>query len=280
MNFKLVLLVIQVALTVALLACGTANEDRYYDRKIYVYSDDPNSAGTQSADATAARSDSNSNTESGSGEKIPSNSASKSPEPAPQITGKGLIGAVEQINSSGKLTGWASVEADSSLTVIVSVLIDGVAIEQTILANLDSFDNNIPGPHAFAFEIAPALRDDKEHTIKLIAKHQDLALEFPEQKFKIAPPAANGQNFFLTNLSQNLQSQCGNCHPVNYRQQFASLTLPLPANGGTATNNELINMASGRNGNTNHPGGNICGNKNSGVCAQMQQWWTAEFVRN
>jgi hypothetical protein len=280
MNSKILLLSVQIALTIALIACGSANEDRYYDRKIYVYTDDPGIEGRQSADATASKSGQTSESGASKSDNPPAEGASKSPQPAPQMSGKGIIGAVEQINASGKLTGWVSVEADPSLTVMVSVVIDGVALAEDISANVDGFDNNIAGPHAFAFEIAPALRDDKEHSLKLIAKYQEMALEFPEQKFKVAPPAQNGQNFFLSNLQQNLQNRCGGCHPVNYQQQFASLSLPLPANGGTALNNELINMASGRNGNANHPGGNICGNKNSGVCAQMQQWWNAEFVTN
>jgi hypothetical protein len=73
-----------------------------------------------------------------------------------------------------------------------------------------------------------------------------------------------------------MTQSCAGCHPgeVNYDNHYTLLIDAAPVNGGTATNNRLILKASGG---LNHGGNNRCGNINAGICADLQQWWAAEF---
>ena len=72
---------------------------------------------------------------------------------------------------------------------------------------------------------------------------------------------------------------CNGCHGDSshtYEARWGTLIQPPPHLGGTATNNSLIQKASGNN----HAGGDRCGGINGGVCAKIQAWWQAEFGGN
>jgi cytochrome c553 len=275
MTHQMVWIILQIALTVALTACGGANEEVYNDRKIYVYTDGPTPAPRGQADANPKTIDTPPNKDA-----APSvNEDEPVADDGEVIVNGSLVGALNSIAPTGRITGWAAWSDDASAIVTVRILIDGNQLAE-IPANVDSFDNDTPGAHAFALDVPANLKDGKDHMVEATAMYNGEASAFTKQSFNIAAPSQSGRDFFAANLRANLQTRCGGCHPVNYDQQYASLSTPLPAAGGTALNNELINMASGRNGNVNHPGGNVCGGKNAGVCVQIQQWWGIEFGTN
>lgn len=70
-------------------------------------------------------------------------------------------------------------------------------------------------------------------------------------------------------------NRCMACHQVDYAVHWFQVGNPTPMNGGTPTNNELIDYMNGQNG---HSGGSFCGgNKNNEPCASVQRWWASEF---
>jgi hypothetical protein len=191
----------------------------------------------------------------------------------------GVAGRVFEITSLGKIIGWAYNPNDTTEELSVSFYIDGAAGVGTklgpIVANRSGADNNTPGNHAFLLDIPLQFRDKKKHTLHAYAIIEGKEIELSAVPYSFTAYALSdaGRAFYNANVANNVTG-CGGCHVLSYEQHFYALVSPAPSEGGTATNNVLINKAGVRNG-TAHGGGNRCAGGNP--CNVFQQWWTREF---
>jgi hypothetical protein len=85
-----------------------------------------------------------------------------------------------------------------------------------------------------------------------------------------------GQNYFNNTARPALQKACNGCHNSIGDYYYAKSLMMSPSifNGGSATNNLLFLKATGA---MNHGGGSLC-SPQTAPCAQISQWWTAEFA--
>jgi hypothetical protein len=253
---------------ISLVACGDANEESVDTRTTYVSPE----IGSQDATGVTAPA-------------TPGATPTIAPTPVPTINPVPskdviLIGVIDPVSADGDVTGWAADQNNAEQTFKLSLKIDGVSLEASFAADLANASASVAGNHGFKTRIPDNFRDGKSHTLNISVwlTPNMLDLEETNVEFTLAAPRPQGAQFFATSVQPLLQNQCSSCHPVNYAQQMASLRTPAAAMGGTAANNELINMAAGRNGNRSHPGGNICGTKNAAPCNTLQQWWNIEFA--
>ncbi len=194
-------------------------------------------------------------------------------------TDPSLAGRVFEITPLGKIIGWAYNPGDTSQELSVSFYIDGPAGVGTKLgpfvANRSGADNSIPGNHAFLVDIPLQFRDKKKHSLHAYAliDGKEVALSTDPYSFTAYALSDAGRAFYNANVA-NAVTGCASCHVLSYEQHFYALVSPAPSEGGTATNNVLINKAGLRNG-TAHGGGNRCAGGNP--CNVFQQWWTREF---
>jgi len=261
-------IVVKTFCVISLVACGDANEETVDARTTYV------SPEFGSQDATGVKPD-----------LIPPTNPTSQPTPQPTIVPVPsndvlMIGAIDPVSSEGEVTGWAADQNNAQQQFKLSLKIDGRNLDESFSADLVNEAATIDGNHGFKTRIPDSFRDGNAHTLNVSVwlTPNKVDLEETTISFTLAAPRVAGAQFFATTVQPLLQNRCASCHPVNYAQQMASLRTPTVAMGGTATNNELINMAAGRNGNRNHPGGNICGNKNTAPCNSLQQWWSLEFA--
>jgi hypothetical protein len=191
----------------------------------------------------------------------------------------GLSGRVFEITPLGKIIGWAYNPGDASQELSVSFYIDGPAGIGTKLgpfvANRSGADNNTSGNHAFLVDIPLQFRDKKKHSLHAYALIDGKEVELSTDPYSFTAYALSeaGRAFYNANVA-NAVTGCAGCHALSYEQHFYALVSPAPSEGGTATNNVLINKAGVRNG-TAHGGGNRCAGGNP--CNVFQQWWTREF---
>jgi len=192
-------------------------------------------------------------------------------------------GAVTSITNMGKVTGWAADPEDLNSAVVVQFYVDGPPGTGTriggITANQSGFNGGYAGNHAFQYFIPVAYRDGVTRQLYATVTDTtgDIALTGTPMTFTAYASQVNGFNYYTNTLKPILTNRCASCHTIGYDQHFASLLSPSKAAGGTQTNNEMINMPSGSHMGKNHPGGNICGNKNNSPCSEIQTWWTLEF---
>lgn len=197
-------------------------------------------------------------------------------------TGTPKSGRVTEVTSLGKVYGYAYDAMDSTKAVTVKFFIDGdkdtgTAAGETI-ANFDGSDGNTPGAHAFNFTLPDAAKNGKAHTLMAYAAIGtvdvpllDEPLSYTSYSFSTA-----GRNYYNASVKPAMGS-CTGCHNVDYETQFYSMIAPSPAQGGTKTNNQLVNKPAVTNGVTSHFGGKLCSSVNASPCSVFQQWWTIEF---
>ena len=191
----------------------------------------------------------------------------------------GIAGRIFEVTPLGKIIGWAFNPDDTALTLSVNFYIDGASGLGTKLgpfvANKSGADNNSTGNHAFLVDVPVQFRDKKKHTLHAyaIVDGKDVMLGTLPYEFTAYAPSDAGRAFYNANVA-NTVTGCAGCHALSYDQHFYALVSPAPSQGGTATNNVLINKAGIRNG-TAHGGGNRCAGGNP--CTVFQQWWDREF---
>lgn len=203
--------------------------------------------------------------------------ARTSPEPAP--AGKGVGGAVDSIDVYGTVSGWARDAQNAGDIASVYFFADGNAATGMAMGSVIA---NQPGPegansgHYFFYQLPDNWRDGKPHTIYAYASSAVEAhlLSGSATTFVAYVPRTVGQLYYNQTLLPILQTRCAPCHTPSYSYHYTFLATPTPFGGGTALHNALINKPSGA---VAHFGGNLCGDKNSAPCLQMQQWWKLEF---
>jgi hypothetical protein len=179
----------------------------------------------------------------------------------------------------GKVSGWAREAHNAAGVVSVYVFADGNAATGVALGSVIA---NQPGPggahggHYFVYQLPDNWRDGKRHTLYAYASSAVEAnlLTGSAQTFVAYLPRAEGEFYYNQTLLPLLHARCAPCHAPSYLDNYKFLVTPTPLDGGSALNNTLINKPSGA---VAHFGGNLCGDKNSAPCLQMQQWWKLEF---
>jgi len=190
-------------------------------------------------------------------------------------------GRVSYITPLGEVSGWVADSKNLNLAVQVRLFADGpagIGVDLgAVTANRPGSAVGYPGDHTFQFTLPAAYRNAAPHTLYAYAIGADgnYALQGIPVAFTAYTPKQAGMNYFNATVRPMLQQRCNACHadPV-YIDIYNILIAPPPDKGGTALSNFLINKASATE---SHGGGNICGNKNSAPCLQMQEWWRLEF---
>ena len=192
----------------------------------------------------------------------------------------GEIGAITSIERYGLIRGWAiNPTAQNQMAQVTISLIrsNGERFSTTVDANLEAFDNDTPGPHAFSLQAPPAWLDGERHQIEasVTAIAEDLSVETNAEGFVGLPKPAAGsaqRTYFQDNLQNIILTNCG-CHGNSFTYDYLwdRLLNPFPIDGGSASNNLLRSKAAGNS----HAGGNLCANSN--VCGLIEAWWTEEF---
>jgi mono/diheme cytochrome c family protein len=193
-------------------------------------------------------------------------------------------GAVTNVSSSGRVVGWAANPDNTSETLSVKFYVNGEInsggiYAGTAIAASSGYNGGYSGSHAFYFNLPPQFNDGIARTLYIYANSNSIDYEFQSmpKAFTTYAFSVAGQNYYNSNLLSPLSSSCSSCHAVSYNGHFLNLLEASPANGGSATNNQLINMATGSHNGQAHPGGNICGSKDSYPCNLIQTWWQTEF---
>ena len=198
--------------------------------------------------------------------------------------GNDPTGAITDISPTGRVVGWAANPADTSETLSVKIYVNGEMnsggiYAGTAIAASSGYNGGYSGSHAFYFNLPPQYNDGTARTLYLYTNSNFVDYEFQgmPKSFTGYSFSVVGQNYYNSNLLSPLSSSCSSCHAVAYNSHFYNLLEPSPAVGGSATNNQLINMATGSHNGQSHPGGNICGTKNGYPCNLIQTWWQTEF---
>ena len=196
---------------------------------------------------------------------------------APEVA----AGRVTEVTSLGRIYGYAVDPSDTAASVTVSFFVDGPKGTGTeagsVLADRAGRDGNSAGDHAFFAELPESARNGRPRTLFAYAEidGQSVLLGGSSTTYTAYSFTAAGRAYYDANVRPQLGG-CQGCHTISYEQQFYSLIAPSPAQGATATNNQLINKPSQTN-NTAHGGGQRCGSVNAAPCAQIQEWWRREF---
>ena len=189
-----------------------------------------------------------------------------------------IVGELRLISATGTISGWASEPDNDQINIKVNFYIDGPSGTGTLvgetIADLEGFDNETPGPHAFQVALPADLIDNKEHTLYAYAiiAGNEVALASSPKTYTAFGKKPGGADFYNANVANTL-GRCQACHTFNYDSHWASLATPTPAGGGTATNNTLYNKVSGG---VDHAGGTFC-NEGGSPCSQFINWWNFEF---
>jgi hypothetical protein len=191
-----------------------------------------------------------------------------------------VVGNVLSVGLLGELVGWAGTLTNTATQVSVKVYIGGTNKTGTLLTQLNANEvtniaDPIPGSHRFRTTIPETYRNGTERSLYIYVVEGTTEVLMPAMPYKFTAftqkPA--GLTYF-NNTVRNGMNGCNGCHTVSYDSFYYALATPTPGKGGTATNNELINNSNGES----HSGGSFCGgNKNGGLCANIQQWWNIEF---
>jgi hypothetical protein len=150
----------------------------------------------------------------------------------------------------------------------------GVVVGSTV-ANLPG-DGVQQNGHYFNFQLPPNYADGVSRQLYFDGGAAAAATLFPgmPRATTAYTPRAAGQLYFTNTVRPQLQT-CVGCHgDLDYQTRYANLINPLPANGGTAANNELVTKMMGGGA---HGGGNQCGGANAARCNAVRQWWALEF---
>lgn len=183
------------------------------------------------------------------------------------------------VSGLGVVSGYAMIPSNptAKLSVIYKIANDsGSPYSQTVTAD----GVGQPGPyqgHYFEFTVPDDYRIGQQKEISLYVD-----TDAPEKlitggaiQFIAYKGRAIGKTQFDSNVANKLQA-CASCHSsqfLTYDNLLKDLVFPLPAKGGTATNNRMFRKPSN---NEPHTGGALCSPTTS-PCTDIQAWWTAEF---
>lgn len=191
-------------------------------------------------------------------------------------------GAILSVSSSGKVYGYAYT-SDSTEILEVEFYLSGNGLSNEFIgrvdANFTGSDDGAPGNHAFEYSIPETYKNSKTYslTAKTYVDNKELLLTNSPFSMTLYSPRAAGLTYFTQTLQPLLNNKCSRCHVVSYTQFYSNLSNPTPANGGTATTNELVRMPTGSFNGKSHPGGNICGSVTGSPCNEISAWWRIEF---
>src|SRR5690606_35790698 len=128
----------------------------------------------------------------------------------------------------------------------------------SISANLPYFGLGFSGNHGYQFLIPNAFRDGQQHTLYAYAvdteqQNTRILLSGSPKSFRLYQPNAAARTYYNSTVAPLLRNQCSACHGdssvfYDYDAVFYLISFPTPANGGTATTNELYVYTSGGNG--------------------------------
>ena len=192
----------------------------------------------------------------------------------------GVSGALTSYSTAGKISGYAVNTSNTTQSLSVKFYLNGAAgvgtALGTVMANLPGSGGGFTGNNSFSYDLPTSAADGNSKDLYLYALLDGAEKALPGNPYKVTAytPKQAGRDYYEATLRPLLQSSCANCHVIGYSQHYVSLISPTPAAGGTALLNEMINRPSGS---VSHPGGNVCGGKNGGLCVQIQQWWAREF---
>lgn len=213
------------------------------------------------------------NSEGGSSTSTTDIQTSNNPVVGNEFSGK-VTGVIDSVSISGQVWGYAFDPVNKSKTLKVLFYLDGPVGVGTLigeaLANIQSLGIN--AGHYYKFDLPPAYADGKNHKIYAYGQSAtpSLALTPGEMSYaSFTPKAEPVYNSFLNSYVSN----CSRCHSWNFNSlYYGALVSPTPLQGGTATNNKLINkLLNGHNGNSCN------GNLTTSPCSNIQAWWNAEF---
>lgn len=201
---------------------------------------------------------------------------------APASSDKDLVAEILNIDSFGKVYGYAMLNSMPSEKLQISLYIDGIAgtgqfqlkVDANLVGNGGTF-----GGHYFEYQLPDKFREGVSHTLYAYAGEEtsDRLIKGNGKTFVAYTFSTAGRNYFDTNLKPIFAKRCVSCHSAtdsSYENRFMALLNPTPAAGGTAVNNLIIRKLSGS---TAHSGGNICGSVSNSPCSLIQEWWGIEF---
>jgi hypothetical protein len=189
-----------------------------------------------------------------------------------------LVSDLQYVSSLGEVWGYAYDPQNKSGSLKIIFYVDGpVGVGQyagETQANVQSVGPN--AGHFFSYKLPSQFADSRARYVVAYAVEARSEYTLYPGAIQYTAFTPKAEAFYNQNISGFIQSSCTRCHSWNYMQLFAGpLMKPKPGGGGTASNNTLINKISGAVG---HNGGSFCsGGVNSGICAQLQNWWRAEF---
>ncbi len=190
-----------------------------------------------------------------------------------------ISSSIQLVSKSGAVWGYAMDAVNTGSTIKVIFYVDGPAgsgqYAGETQANVTSY-----GPsagHFFSFQLPPQFADGA-HVLYAYGHEAKPEFILSPSSFNYEAYTPKAQNVFDAQIRNFVQTSCASCHGTfwTYSSLFnGPLLNPMPGSGGSATNNLFIRKMSGQ---TSHGGGTFCsGGANSGICAEIQRWWNAEF---
>lgn len=190
----------------------------------------------------------------------------------------GYTGVVESASPTGRIIGWAFDSNDKSKKLQLHIwsgpIGQGVKLVE-VTANLPG-NTGMGVGHYFSVDLPANVKNGNQFSMYIYAENETVENVLPGMPYKLTAymGSQQGRDFYEQTVKPSL-IRCMNCHSVNYDSHFLSLVAPGPNKGGTPLTNALISKANGELG---HGGGSHCGgNKNSGLCANIRDWWIQEF---
>lgn len=210
-----------------------------------------------------------------------SNDQSSTGEPQMEVvtdfSGK-LTAKFEYVSTDGKTWGYALDTKDKTKALKVLFYAGGPVGTGTyvgeIVANIAGVGTN--AGHYFTFKVPSTLANGAYQKLWAYgheAKTENLIAGSPVQFVSYTPKA---EAYYNQNIAPFIATNCTSCHSWTYASlYYAPLMNPLPVNpASVASGNRLIQKMSGGTG---HNGGQFCTSASTGVCANLQAWWTQEF---
>lgn len=204
-------------------------------------------------------------------------SSSRSNDVGANYSGQ-LTSYFQYISTSGVAWGYAYDSRNPSSTLRILFYLDnpvgsGQFIGET-QANLTSVGPNTG--HYFSFQIPAAYANGTQHRLYAYAHSATPSNLLSPNYITYVAYTPKAESVFNQQIRGFVQTNCASCHTWNYAGLYGGPLLnPTPFAGGTATSNLFIRKMSGQTG---HSGGVFCsGGVNSGICSEIQRWWSAEF---
>ncbi len=191
-----------------------------------------------------------------------------------------LAANIQYVSTDGRAWGYASDAVNKSSILKVLFYANGPVGTGTYVgeapANQAGAGTN--QGHYFSFKVPVELANGKSQQLYAYAHEAKAANLIPGSPVSFYSYTPKAEAYFNQNIAPYVANNCYRCHGAtwNYRNlYFGPLINPLPANGGTASNNRIIKKMAGLEG---HAGGVFCTNgANMDFCASVQGWWQAEF---